>query len=830
MSGSSAADGPPRPSRASDIPTLEPPEPSGDRPSAAQSRPLGGAPPKPPGRWWMPSRGLAIAIGLVVVFEAAIGFVPLFGGPGYESSLATGLFVPSVVAVASAFGLVRDDLEPFDAFCRALANGAIVVGAALVVCLLHGLRAGWCDISSGLENFALGPGVGALLGGAWGFVVAEMVGFVTRKWPRRIALTALSIFGPLGTALFSVARFYGSPMIYAYDPFVGYFSGSLYDTVVDLSGLVTYRAGSAATLFAMFVVALHLVHDARGRLHYQSIGRPGLLLTGVTAAVASILVTLSGPRLGHYHSRDTIAEALGSVLTGDRCEIIYPRFFPTEEAHRFERECEAHLAANEAWLGVSGTPRVTVFLFRDEAQKAEFTGAGGTSIAKPWRHEVYVQMQGYPHKVLGHELMHVVAGDAARGPFHVAAALHGWLPNPGLIEGVAVASNPRDDDLSAEEWAKAMKDLGILPKLSRLFALGFFGENSATAYTVSGAFVGFVHDRFGADAVRRWYAGEELPAVVGKSWSELEDAWHAELDALVLPKAAMEQAKARFDRPGIFKRRCPRTVDACKERSHDLSSGGDAKGAILELEKARAFDPDSESIRLDIAELYAPAGDPEKSEAALGAIVADENVSRIVRDKALESLADLELSRGDAESAAKKYDELITRAFEESHLRTLEVKAYGAKDPRARDAIATLLVGQRGRKPDRVQASEMLAVLDQRFPENGLFIYMIARYDVEQQDFEMADKHLESALSRQLDVPHVRVEALRLRVIVACALDHGEVARRLFAEYAKHPDAQRARIEVLKKLVERTTGAPVALPETPSSVPTSATASPTAAP
>lgn len=790
-------------------PTSPAEAPPADPPSTG---PLGAAAPKTNKRGIVPARGMLIALGLVVAFEAAIGFVPLFGGPGYESSLATGLFVPGVAAVATAFALSREKHEPFDAFCEAVANGAMLFVAALVVTLLHGARVGWCDILSGLENFALGPGVGALLGGVWGFVVSEIAGSVRRRWLRGFLLAALAIFGPLSTALFSVARFYGSPMIFAYDPFVGYFSGSLYDTVVDLSGLVTYRAGSAFTLVGAFIAALHLVHDSRGRLHYQSIGRPGLLLTGIGAAIASAALTLSGPKLGHYQSRDTIAEALGAALKGDRCEVIYPRFLPAAEAQRFARECEAHVAANEAWLGVSGTPRVTVFLFRDEDQKASFTGAGGTSIAKPWRHEVYVQMLGYPHRVLGHELMHVVAGDAAGGPFRVAAAFHGLLPNPGLIEGVAVASNPRDDDLSAAEWARAMKDLGILPKLSRLFALGFFGENSATAYTVSGAFVGFIHDKFGAEVVRRWYAGEELPAILGKSWDELETSWHAELDALVLPQAAAEQAKARFDRPGIFKRRCPRTVDACKERSHALASGGDAKGAILELLRAQELDPQSEGIRLELAELQAPAGDPERSESELAAIVADEKVARSVRDRALEALADMQFARGDAESAAKKYDELITRTFDESRLRTLNVKAYGAKDPKAREAIATLLVGRNGRKPDRVQASEMLAVLDQRFPENGLFLYMMARYDTEQQDYDTADKHLENALSRQLDVPHVRVEALRLRVVVACARGDAEVARRMFAEYAKHPDAQRARIEVLRGLVERTTQAPVPLP------------------
>ena len=59
----------------------------------------------------------------------------------------------------------------------------------------------------------------------------------------------LALAGPLGGIAVSVARFYGSPMIFAYDPFFGYFSGTLYDTVVDVRPeLWTYRGGSLATL------------------------------------------------------------------------------------------------------------------------------------------------------------------------------------------------------------------------------------------------------------------------------------------------------------------------------------------------------------------------------------------------------------------------------------------------------------------------------------------------------------------------------------------------------------------------------------------------------
>jgi len=53
-----------------------------------------------------------------------------------------------------------------------------------------------------------------------------------------VVLAAVSL--PLLGVVVSVGRFYTSPMVFAFDPFFGYFSGTLYDTVIDAgSALVT---------------------------------------------------------------------------------------------------------------------------------------------------------------------------------------------------------------------------------------------------------------------------------------------------------------------------------------------------------------------------------------------------------------------------------------------------------------------------------------------------------------------------------------------------------------------------------------------------------------
>ncbi|WP_437302142.1 hypothetical protein [Sorangium sp. So ce388] len=746
-----------------------------------------------------------IGAALVAIAMALVGFLPLFDGPGYESALAAGLLVPGAAAIATALDVAAHRPPPVEAFRRGIANGALLALVAFATTLAHGLRAGFCDALGGSAHFALGPGLGAALGGAWGAVAGELAAGIRRDegsppppaWRRRLVAVLAALAAPLASAGVSAVRFYTSPIVFAYDPFVGFFSGTLYDTIVDASGLLTYRAGTLATLFAASVLAQHLVHDASGRVSFQPQGRPGLLLLGAASAALSAGTLVEGARLGHFQTSESIAAELGALSRGQRCEVVYPRGMREADVQRFVRECDAHIEAGERWLGapaeVAGQPlRIRAYLFESAAQKGALMGASRTYVAKPWRREVYLQAAGYPHPTLGHEIMHVLAGAFARGPFKIAGRLGGWLPDPGLIEGIAVAGSPREaEDLSPRGWAKAMKDLGILPPLSRLFALGFLAENSSTAYTVSGAFVGHVRETYGPAAVRAWYGGKPLPEITGASWGDMERAWHADLDALSLPDAARAQAKARFDRPAVFQRRCPHVVDECTQKAEQLRARGDLEGAIAEYRRVLALDQ-SPAARVAIAETRLASDAPaSRSEGVreLEGIAGDAAIPRHLRDRAAERLGDVALAAGERERAARWYGEVAGRLVDEDRLRTLDVKIAAAHDDRARAAVVELLIGTRGGAPDRLRAAELLGAWAAQAPGDGLPSYLLGRQYLNDGRFDEAADRLDRALAAHLPVQRVWIEAERLRLVVACGLDDVETARRMFAQYAAHDGA-----------------------------------------
>ncbi len=746
------------------------------------------------------NRALAIGGALVLLVSLALGFVPAFGGPGYEVALVYGILLPNITAVAVAFDLCRSSSLPIDQLSRGAASGASFFAVGLLLTLVHGLRTGFCDPWSGLEVVLLGPGLGCILAGVWGALASELARLVRPGRRRSFAIVVLALALPIGCIAFSVGRFYSSPMIFAYDPFVGYFSGSIYDTVLDYDRLFTYRYGTAGTLLASVVLALHLVRREDGRVRAVWIGRPGVALLGLGGLALSVTMVVRGTSYSHFHTRASIEEELGARLEGDRCTVVYARALKLADMKLFLGECEAHVVENEAWWGARGPAKITAFVFEDEAQKGRLMGAAGTNIAKPWRAEVYVENAGFPHRVIGHELMHVIASSDGRGPFRVATNLGALVPNPGLIEGVAVAAAPKDEELSPIEWARVMKDLDILPSLSSLFGLSFIGANSSMAYTVSGAFVGFVHDRYGADAVRAWYRGEPLEKATGRSMAELESDFVAELDKISLPEAAAIQGKAKFDRPGFFGRKCPRFVDGCRERAASLSSAGDFDGALLELAKARELEPENPTLRFEQAETeLLKNGDV----GAMTAIAADESAARFSRDKALEALADHALSGGDGDSAAVIYRDLIDRTIDESKLRTLHVKLRGASDPVLRRPLALLLVGEGNKKPDRAMAFSLLGPLDRERLEDGLPAYLFGRYLWDQSEYEGAISELQRALSRKLDVPRVRPEALRLQLLSAAAALDCETALRALAGYRAEPSVPAPKIQTAERVVRR---------------------------
>lgn len=709
------------------------------------------------------------------------GFLPLFGGPGYEAALLAGVLLPSVAAVSTAVAVSGTRASAFDALGRGVAAGFVLGLLGLVLSVLHGLRVGFCDLWDGVFVFCLGPGVGSVLGGAFG----AGAGLVAAGRARRRLLWAVSLAlaGPLGSILVSLWRFWSSPMVFAFDPFFGYFAGPLYDTVIEpLDRLESYRVGSLLSLLAFAAFCFHLERRETGFLLVGR-GRPGVALAGLLALGGSLWVSLSGPELGHWSTTASIRAELERTHSTERCDIVYAPSIPEREARILGRECDAHVRELERWFETRGPERVSVFVFESEGQKGRLMGAASTYIAKPWRREVYVQFARYPHPVLGHELAHVVAGSFGSGPFRVSGPLGGFIPDPGRIEGVATAATPSDDpELTLAEWSRAMLELELLPPLSAVFRLSFLGENSSKAYTVAGAFVEWLRATHGAAAVRGWYAGRPLEELTGKDLLALERDWRASLAEAKLAPAALEAARARFDRPAVFGRKCPHVVDRILGEAHGRLGQGDVRGARERFERVLSLDEAHFGARLALGSCSVRAGDEADARRRFQALAEDQKLHKLLRIAADEAIADLDLASGAAEPAAQRYRRIAEALVDEDRLRTLDVKASSRTDP-ARSAIAALLIGDPRTGRDFGEAAARLGEWAEAERSDGLPEYLLGRNFYNAGRYEEAARRLDRALGKQLTLRRVEAEALRLRVIVACALDDRPSGRAALARY-----------------------------------------------
>lgn len=747
------------------------------------------------------------AVVVTALATGALGFLPLARGPGYEHALLSGLIVPSIAAIASALDRRSSETSVLSGGLRGIAIGAVMGGVALGTALVWGIFFGFCDLLGGLVFWVLTAGMGAILGGLWGFCAGEIA-----RGRRKRSAVLLALGGPVGSALVALWRFWATPAIFAFDPFVGFFSGTLYDTIVEPGApLITYRAASLVTIAGALLVLSVIERTDRGlRVSCDSRGARARALCGGACLLLSAGSVAFGPSLGHWQTSKTIAAALGGHRSGARCDVVYPDSLREDEAELLVKDCEEQLASVEKVLGARGPERITAFFFRDAAEKKRLMGAADTYIAKPWRNEVYLQVAPYPHPVLGHELAHVVAGSFGRGPMRIAGDFGGLLPNPGLIEGVAVAASPDEDELTDTEWARAMKARKMLPPMKEVFSLQFLGQSAGKSYTLAGAFVRWMMDAYGSETVRAWYSGQSIEALLGKPWDAIDAEFRAFLDRRPVLDAAEAYVAAKFDRPAVFGRRCPHEVDALRREADACRDAHRITCAKALYHAVLARDPDDHASRLSMAAIELRSGDEAKGREALAAIAGDERLPRTMRDRAREQIADLDLLEGKTEQAASTYDDIAAHGADEDAARTLEVKAIAARDPEVRDAVVALLIGSRDRPPDTMYASALLGAASDR--GSVLASYILGKNLAQHGELVAAAAFLDRALAAieaGAKIPSTRVyrEMLRVRAVCACGMgDASGIARVktiLGRPGSPFEHSAGGRIDALERLIER---------------------------
>jgi tetratricopeptide (TPR) repeat protein len=726
---------------------------------------------------------------LSAAFAAIVGVVlasiPLLAVHGVESALALGLLLPPwVAATAASYTEQHRGTRGIDLMLCTMGAGLLIWSIPVVLLALSSLRIRQCAPGEGLAFMVLGPAVGCALAACTGVWVA---GSTSRA--RLSPWIAAAV--PIGAVLLGLWAFYATPTVYVFGAFAGYFPGAIYDALVQVPNrYLTYRATMLVAILSLTVLFDALWNPSGGKLDLRGRGRSHLGAIAVSVGALGIVAASywHGDHLGHWVSEEYVLERLGKTEQGRHCVAHMPRETLPEDARRLLEDCDFHVERTRKLVGLSSTEPVTAYFFRNRTEKKDLIGVGRTLIAKPWRGEVYLQMAGWPHPVLGHEIVHAVLGEAGRGPFSVAATFGGLIPNPGIVEGAAVAlAWDLRDDLDPDQWSRIMMDRKELPAASTVMSVQFSALPARRAYMAAGSIVRFLIATRGMDALLEAYRAGTIEGL-----NELEARWHTYLEDVPVTPHERGVAEVELARPSIFSAVCPHEL--AKLRTH-LSGDAAARDDTRTIETCRAIlDIDEHEAQAQAALVGALArtGEDAAALARLDALRAAMNAPKPIVAAALEQYADARWTLGNLDEAAKLYEELLAIPQTDGPARQSEVKklALGAT-PAERELIYEMLLG-RSSSPVVVHLAQALATLR----DDGLGQYLEARQLMGQNRFALALPLLQDAERLGLPTLRLRRELSRLQGIAFFALGrYGESAeawrQRAWTSRAAHAESER---------------------------------------
>jgi len=731
-----------------------------------------------------------------VVGLIALGLtgVPLLGSLGYENAFVLAPIL-SILGVAVGVDVIRSGRDRpghlLDLVQSALGQLVALHGVVLLVLLLGRLWQPGCDPVGGLLFYVIGPLFSSIIGcccGIWAGVIFD----------RRSAQIAAGLLPMVACVGIELWRLYAHPVVFAYDPFWGYFSGSIYDEAISVGRRYwRYRAyNGLAVATAMLAWSLRVDPvSLRSRRPPLSLWTGAALALVVGGTLGVLHIFAHAPEYGFTATAASISRELSATHETEHFVIHYaPR---SADARRIE---DMGLDHEFAWaelhkeMGRAPATKVHSFLFTGPTQKRSLMGAGTVQVAAPWRRQIYLDDRGFPHPILRHELAHVFAAEIGDPWFGVAR--RGLKINMGLVEGLATALAPRASDrLDLHDQAVVLDRLGRLPRIDGMMGPGFFASASRVAYAAAGSFCRWLIDTRGFERMAILYrTGGDFTAAYGEPLPELEAAWIEYLRSYPgVREADVESQAQRFNRKSVFARPCAHRVAEVEDAIGDSTSAGRFDESVQHRRALCALEPHEVSHRLGLARGLVLAERYDDARAVLDDIADDPELTASLRAELAEIRGDLAIVLPDLPAAMEAYDRGLLEPLSAGERRVLELKRAGAKDP----ALAPLIVDyfslfDRTGDWQTQGVRRMYAVLQMGRIERGdsLAHYLAGRQLVGVQATDAAHDELMQSLSGTTPLPSVEFEREAVTLLLATSLQlrRYDDARSMLARLEALPD------------------------------------------
>lgn len=744
-------------------------------------------------RLWQPHLRRTIGLGGLCL---ALTALPLFGTLGYENAFVLAP-VLSGLGIAAGVDALRDAKRaPLASRPTLWRHGAREIATyhavALGVLLFGRLWQPGCDPWAGLLFYGMGPGVSSILGWSCGIWAAS----VDRSRSVQLLLGFLPM---LAAFVLGVWRLYWHPVVYAYDPFWGYFSGSIYDESITVDErYLRYRAYNLLAASSAWAAWMLLYDFGRHHLRvpaWSSSGARVWLAVAVVGGAGSLQIGRNAAAFGFTADMGSITEHLSGRYETEHFVLHYPPRSPYARIiAELAREHEFAWEQLARQMGRAPERRVHSFLFADAQQKRRLMGAGTVQVAAPWRSQIYLDHRGFPHPVMHHELAHVFG--ATIGDPILGLSLRGLSPNMGLIEGLATALAPRPSDrLDLHDQAKVLIELERLPPLAGVMGPAFFTQSSRVAYIAAGSFCRWLIDTRGFERMATLYRnGGDFEAAYGESLASLEPAWVEYLRAYegVRPRDVEIQAE-RFQRRPVFARPCAHVVADLHHDVRRAQDRGHVDVALAGLRTLCELEPGEPGHRIALAMGLARAARYDDAEAVLRALAEVPDLPSTVRSAIAERRGDVALRAGHPVRAEAAYEDALREPTDEDHHRVLRLKRLAARDPSLRQPIPRYLGDLASPAEDLAKPVIQTFIASQLREDRGhhaLGSYLLGRLLLNAQEVEPAHAMLTEALATPEALPDPAfVHAARHSLLVTSLLTgRYDDARRQVAALAADPD------------------------------------------